>query len=251
MNTQSIESLPLRACVAFAARCARRASSVSEYGEGVRSMLAFAEASAERDLSGIFPPNDPGLTKRTGSGETVVNWAAYAAFMLNAGESSEAAELVNRRSRMPIKRRPRQRAQDVLEATTRAVDATVVAFVRAGIEFDVSYFIRLDLERISQVAEAEGWDDNTLVSPGFFGPFWNNEAYRLYPHLREQDEGSAGGLRLDLEVSEGASEAEIIELVKKMAVEADALHRSYGGHGLKVEFVEVTEDIGVPAESPK
>ncbi|AWM42010.1 hypothetical protein C1280_36820 [Gemmata obscuriglobus] len=55
--------------------------------------------------------------------------------------------------------------------TTRSADyAAMKAAEAAG--FSVTPAIRRDFDHLSQLAEAQRWDDDTPVSPGVFGPLW-------------------------------------------------------------------------------
>lgn len=64
---------------------------------------------------------------------------------------------------------------------------------------------------------------------------------------------SAGDAELivEIDVPEGASADDVLDLVGKLVLHADALHRSFGGHGLKVERLEVHQSTGVTEDVPR
>ena len=53
-------------------------------------------------------------------------------------------------------------------------------------------------------------------------------------------------LLVEIDVPEDASDEDVIALVGELVLHADDLHRTMGGHGLKVERLEVHQDAGVP-----
>jgi two-component system response regulator HydG len=53
---------------------------------------------------------------------------------------------------------------------------------------------------------------------------------------------------LEIEVPDDATDEDVLEGVRELVDAADQLHRAHGGHGLKVESIEVTEEAGIPAE---
>jgi hypothetical protein len=57
-------------------------------------------------------------------------------------------------------------------------------------------------------------------------------------------------LLIEIEVPEYASDAELLAMVRETVWQADELHRQLGGHGLKVESLEVLEGMPVLAGGP-
>lgn len=59
-----------------------------------------------------------------------------------------------------------------LDATADAAGAAAVAILRAAPEPWALQFIRRDFDRVRRLAQANGWTDDTPVSPEAFGPLW-------------------------------------------------------------------------------
>lgn len=58
--------------------------------------------------------------------------------------------------------------------------------------------------------------------------------------LEDDDNRTEAAVVLELDVPAGASDAEILDLVRRCTQTADAEHRNYGGHGLRLNEVKIT-----------
>jgi hypothetical protein len=93
-------------------------------------------------------------------------------------------------------------------------------------------------------AAAGGWTDDTPVPPSFFGP----TDVRIEAHNTE-GLASTRVLEIVLELSSDASDDEIASATAEVVGAADAVHRTHGGHGLRLDTLRVEQPIAaeVPA----
>jgi len=171
-----------------------------------------------------------------------------------------------------------------VNAQSAAINASrVVALIACGLDavFDQAVpcqardaavaAMRWDFELLREAARREGWTNEKRVSQEFFGDLWPYGKTKLSPLperpwtilygppgtgkttiakelVRFYSEGfeNKDELNFSVEVPDGASDTEVVEFVKRLAAQADALHRSYGGNGLKVESLEVFGEAPVP-----
>jgi multidrug efflux pump subunit AcrA (membrane-fusion protein) len=139
-------------------------------------------------------------------------------------------------------------AQAAAYAARAAADAEIAAKAAdTAARADEAGFLRQTLEAIAHDFEllrarvADGTlKEDTPVPPSFFGPLWPEGSP---PWSSEQDE-----IVLEIDVPDTATEEEVLAGIEEVVDAADRLHRAEGGHGLKVEALEVTEEAGVPAE---
>jgi uncharacterized protein YegP (UPF0339 family) len=62
----------------------------------------------------------------------------------------------------------------------------------------------------------------------------------------DPDRNPQGELVVEIEVPEGVSDQEVLEVVGRLSYEADDLHRALGGHGLKIKSVEIHQGTTSP-----
>jgi hypothetical protein len=172
--------------------------------------------------------------------------------------------------------------------TITAVDAARIV-VRAAGGAEVDEIVKLALkvaERASKAAKAagdsyesikaHGEDDLKrllalgLGEPGSLGPpidpsvsgplglLWPGEAppWFTYPTMSQEERARiepAGDAELvvEIDVPEDATDEDVLALVGELVLHADDVHRSLGGHGLKVERLEVHQDAGAPVGGPR
>lgn len=103
-------------------------------------------------------------------------------------------------------------------------------------------FIRHDYEAAVAAAQENEWDDASPMPNDLFGPVWWWEPPSALA-------GDPSELVIQLDVPDGMSDDEVLEMVKKTVLEADALYRAGGGQGLKVAGLEITSGTPVPVEA--
>lgn len=128
---------------------------------------------------------------------------------------------------------------DLQRQLTRAAERHSKAFAR--IEFKAREF---DLLLLGKMAVTEDWDDDTSIPPSFFGSIW---PFGPPAEFHERDSRGAE-ISIELSVPEGMTDSDVLELVKRTVLQADGLHRAYGGHGLRVDVggVEIEREACVP-----
>ena len=109
--------------------------------------------------------------------------------------------------------------------------------------------MRRDYEFVRQAAEAEGWTNETPMAPAFFGPLWPDGAPEGWPAEEETCEGHV--LALEIDIPDDVSDDEAVEAVRELAAAADAVHRKYGGSGLRVRDLEIYGEADVPEPAPR
>jgi hypothetical protein len=107
---------------------------------------------------------------------------------------------------------------------------------------EVILAIRRDIDHLLKLAKENKWNDNTPVGPEVFGPMWPNGAPPNWP-----EEKNSEGCELVFEIiaPDNASDAEIKANALKLVELADEYHRSMGGHGLKIETLEMYGDVPI------
>ncbi len=107
--------------------------------------------------------------------------------------------------------------------------------------------MRQDYELLRRAAQAESWTDDTPVSPDFFGRLWPEGPPQNWPGPERSSDKDEVAVTID--VPEGVSDDDVLALVAGLVVQADAVHRAYGGHGLEVKEgnVEVDREALLPS----
>jgi len=100
-----------------------------------------------------------------------------------------------------------------------------------------------DYGLLGHAALVEGWTDERPVSQQFFGPLWPYGVPADWP--REVPSGDAE-LVIEIHVPDGATDDDVINVVKELADKIDSLDRAYCGRGVKVSSLEVCEEVSVP-----
>lgn len=228
---EEIAKLPHWAQVAFAARCARRMLPMlahawpkvsADHSRAVAKAVSEAEHAASRACAADAGADAAALGAAA---------AARAAAVVDAADAADAAALAALAAVAP-----------------RSAPRAARAAARAAAHDAVSRkAIRVDFDLLALAAAQEAWTDGTPVPPEFFGPLWPNGRPPGWP---SDDEPSSEGAELvcTIDVPEGMSDEEVLELVAGLAAKADAVHRAYGGHGLEIE--EGNVDIEREVECP-
>ncbi len=129
----------------------------------------------------------------------------------------------------------------VMSASLRqAEDAAIGELVRLGLDGEASRQVldeaaAYDAEFFRELRLSTGWDDAAPTPAYLPGPLWPNGVPRNWPVVPAGSHDS--GLIVEIEIPEHASDADVVALASEVAVEADELHRSLGGHGLQVAEV--------------
>jgi len=95
----------------------------------------------------------------------------------------------------------------------------------------------------------EGWTHDTPVPPEFFGPLW--EGPDRPDWAPPESEAGDEGIELTIDVPDDATDEEVLAAVRELAVAADDMYRAYGGSGLQVADVEITDEVTAPVEAPR
>lgn len=232
-DREALARLPRWACVAFAARCARRVQPLYK--------LAWADApDRERHVAAI----DRAIT--------LAESCAGAAADAGAGAAADAvdaraADAANAAARAAGYAAGYAAAADA-DADADAAAAYAAAYAAAG-DAAANAAMQRDVALLAAAAKDEGWTDRTPVPPAFFGPLWPEGVPEGWPAAEEGSENCE--LVFELEVPEDTDDETIYTRAVELADRADALHRAYGGRGLKVKAVEVFDQSrvreGVPS----
>lgn len=182
-SPERLASVPLRALVALAARCARRVQPL--WGD----LDAEKQAQLERAVEiaeGVAGGTRPALDARRPDGVRISDWSAkrpdYAAWRTSSGvaiyalacaccetsqEAAVAATLALRETHFAAG----GDAGDLAEAESRVEDA--FSAPRDSSLRRTALAVRRDLEHIVELAAKQGWGDETPVSPEEFGALWS------------------------------------------------------------------------------
>jgi len=262
LKKDDIARLPKLARVAFAARCARRVQLLHKAGPlngdemsvgSADRAIAISERCGETadaaDYAEIIDTENVGgiyVVAATGAAANAANaaaHAAYAAFYANdpgagnavaAGDDAYAAAY--------------HAAAHAAFSAHRSSDAGFDAITYAATGA-IAQILR-DFELLEAAAEREHWDDDTTVSPAFFGPMWPNGAPDGWPADETRKEDEVSELVVELEVPEGVTDEQLYKIAVRLAKRADKLHRAYGCRGLELRSIDVEEDAHVREGAP-
>ncbi|MBX3322800.1 MAG: hypothetical protein KF757_07395 [Phycisphaeraceae bacterium] len=186
---EELATLPRWACVAFAARCARRVQPLykhfwpdapAKHVEALDKVITLAQASAA----------DPASTSEAelravhaAAHAAAATYSAHAHAADAAASDAAAAHAVAAYSAADAAARAAVAAYSaavaVYAAATRAAAAADAAHSAAHSADTAPYVfahasraIRRDYEQLKAAAKAEQWSDDTPVPPAFFGPLW-------------------------------------------------------------------------------
>lgn len=237
---EEIASLPRTARVAFAARCARRVlplytelfeEATAEQKQAVTQAVEMAEfwsANAEPDR----PPRNVLLHAAHTSRAvfTANSFFAFADAVFAAAAAADAADAAATNHAT---------ATYAAAATYNAAAAAKAVAARAGV-------IRAMWTDFALLTEASGfWTDETPVPPAFFGPLWPEGVPEGWPAENADDLS----MELEIEVPDDATDEEVKAKVREVLSHADGLYRARGYGGLKVDDLEVLEEVSEETEA--
>ena len=263
---EELKKLPRWACVAFAARCARRVqplfndwdreekhiadieAAISAAEEAAATATTHADSAAADDVdSAASIAASIAATASNASNAAASNAANVAASASNAASAAAASNRAAANANAPISNSvtAANAAAYTSYATNAVVDAAAAASRAAdAAESDTATAVAeavtamtRDLELLKEASRQEEWTDDTPVPPEFFGPLWPEGEPEGWPVKEETSEGQE--LVLEFEVPEGMSDEEAMERISALINKADDLHRAHGGRGLRTKGVEV------------
>jgi hypothetical protein len=229
VSLEEISPLPQRAAVAFAARCARRVQPLlklpacSPDREQHTQAVAAAIAVAELVACGGPAENAPYYAEHAEATLGCVHSPTCASVVASAVHAASAAYAIQEAA---------PGTSDVHVARAAAEAAAAVG--PAALDCLLGGMWR-DFEMIRLAAEREGWMDDHPVPPEFFGPLWPEGEPPGWPAETPVPEDA---LILHIEIPDGVSEEELLEMVRQTVDRVDDLHRAYGGHGLRIESIQ-------------
>jgi hypothetical protein len=275
-----LANLPLRAIVAFAARCARRvrplAASLPEDSRvAIDQAITVAEAFARGDKAvgaAVTAGAAVGAARGAeidGVTETAVGAAWAAAQAAEAVQAAKAAEAFGAAADNNFAVQAAEAADQTARCAALAVGNATLAVRSAALAVkaiasvtDRDHAILADIEQIIAFRLGEPGTLGSPIDPseaGPLGPLWpggepawlrklDDEGYKA---LGLDEPADAAELAVEVEVPEDASDEDVLTLVDQLVLHADNLHRSLGGHGLKIEGLEVHQSAGVPEGVPR
>jgi hypothetical protein len=278
-TSEELFQLPRWACVAFAARCAKRVRPLFDLawpdaGERYRravdwaiSVAAGAAASAGHATHAAHAAEAAAHAAHAAAADAASAAPLAASAAAHAADAADAdADLLAAHA-----------AEAAADAATRAATAAATAFyapVCLAIHRDYNLLrqaastaltiggsplaIHQDYNLLRQAAPGRRYQ--THVPQEFFGPLWPDGEPPGWPAQSgtsregggeaETAQGPRGDdeLVLQVQVPEGATDEQVLDFVKQLVDKVDTLDRAYGGHGLQVDSLEATDDALVPEE---
>lgn len=248
MGYDNIESrlnlLPLRANLAFVARCVRRVQPLWDLHQPAKSPIepvisAIEEAATSVHFSSLYEDEiNRALAMQNKEGFPDDVRAAVVECTINALEAFRFIAGLHFNSGM------RQEATGLILKVVQCAEMAVDSFAEARMSAQHFAALVRDLTLLADASQAENWGADTPVSPGFFGPLWPFGVPEGWP-ATEPPSGDVE-LVVELDVPDGVSNAEVVKQVGKLADLTDDLHRAYGGHGLKIKEVTIESEACVP-----
>lgn len=248
LDPDVVEEMPKRARIAFLARCARRISPILDmkrderkYGRAIRSAKKLVE-----QLELVAGTADLSFRLRA-DGKTAKSWWRDIREVIKSGE-----DVVPLTTAIECIERAHAAAYDVSSAgiaqTTGAATIAVQIYGDAVTD-DLQRAQSSDFRLLLVTAKAEQWNDETPVTPEFFGPLWPNGVSSEWIGQERTSENCE--LSITIEIPEGTSDNDVLKYVEELVTKADGLHRAYGGHGLTIDIgnVDIERDAAVPAGS--
>ena len=182
-SSVEVREIPAFARVAFAARCARRVEPLFKaawprapelHMESVRQAIVLAE-SIPRNVSFSF------RSSVVRAGKAAAD-AAKSAAKINGKTAAKAAEAAARAAQTAA--RANVFWDFITASSASSASKAGKAAADAAKEFaDIRNVIRDDFRQLKTATDREGWSNNTLVSPEFFGPMWVGGAPKKWPDL--------------------------------------------------------------------
>ncbi len=257
---KELQRLPWPAIVAFAARCARHVQPLfieaakkhnldPRHAKSVDNAITLAAATAANPAtSGDIFEALHGVRGAADDAAQAANDAYDVRAARAANAANDAADAAYVAAYADDDAQAAQAAYDAAAAAANAAAANaahggnaVIASIRAT---------RRDFELLLAACKPKhkgglGWDHSTPVPPEFFGPLWPWGEPEDWP-VQEDPPENGVGLEIEFEVSAETTDEEIISRAKALARQANAAHRAHGGHGLKVDLIEIEGTTAVP-----
>ncbi len=263
-----LDQLPVFAQVAYAARCARRVlplinlvedSTQSGDAQAADHLIKSAQEMAARrniesqQLYTAMDENDPHATVAFGS-QPKVSFLVHraATCTLNA-----AVAALGHIPHLALAKVNHVVLASVVEASKAARAALLAHSSMLQAERDEAKVFTAaltqledamwwDYDLLAHAHIAERWLTSTGVEPEFFGPLWPDGPPSGWPQKEPTSENTE--LFITVDVPEGVTDEQVLELIAGLAGKADAVHRAYGGHGLEVE--EGNVDVNCQVQRP-
>jgi hypothetical protein len=258
VTEDDLKQLPLRAIVAFVARCARRVQPLyrlpegcprkAEHETGVDLVIQAAERFALGDLAAYDAAYDAARAAVRAADNFILDVAI-----------DEALE-----GELDVVLRAARAAHDVANAAYAtlgyaldarpALDVAHVAHVAARVAARAGDAAYTDYENLLALRLSKFPDLGQAIDPsesGPLGPLWPDGAPKWFARNFGSGTGENGELVVEIEVPDGVSDDEVLSAVERISLAADDLHRSLGGHGLRVKRLEITQEAGVPVGAPR
>jgi len=240
-NESVINALPPFARVAFAARCVERMFGLV----GKRLASDVSIYLGDKGLKGTH-----GVKSTWKSVLDAVKQCALFGHKPEAGLRLALADSIRRaleRFSKEDDKRFREGLRTVGECLTMAVDAAISFNAKyvcaiAGVAVELAEerseeaFEKVDAAqsfdlRLLQSLASE-WNEDTHVSLALFGPLWPEGRPPEWDWW--ESDSKEYELIVAVDVPEGISDQEFLELIAALGGQLDSLHRAYGGHGLKI-----------------
>jgi hypothetical protein len=265
VTEEDLKRLPLRAIVAFAARCARRVRPLyrlptddpgaAEHEHAVERVLKMAESFAAGERSVVAESNDTRAAAARAAGAAGAKYLVLddpsvgATTLTAAALAAASAEAASASAEAAADRIP----ATALEAADRAADAALSAAARATDELTtIRTAVAADYERLIQLRLGNHPDLGDPVDPsesGPLGPLWPDGEPEWFLKGREinvsalssitmsasAEAEQPGKLRIRAIVSEFSPEDEVVEELVGLYRELNAYHIACGGAGLVIE----------------
>ncbi|MEO1009165.1 MAG: hypothetical protein AAFX79_11405 [Planctomycetota bacterium] len=100
-----------------------------------------------------------------------------------------------------------------------------------------------DYELLLAATEAEAWTHGTPVPPAFFGPLWPEGEPEGWPEEAKEERVGDKALDVTIEIPDGVSDAELLELVEQLGGDMERFYRANGGRGLVIGPVEIDSTV--------
>jgi hypothetical protein len=264
-----LETLPLRAIVAFASRCARRVQpltrSLPKSGRGaVEQAIATSEAvSNGRPFTSSATAAATARTAATAVRVAFGNSSSADAADI-AAAAAEAAEIVSDEfdpfgtaaeaaTKAAFATEDAARFAFGNSSAARAASAASAGATSAALLADLNRLLAMNLGKPGSLGQPI--DPSESGPLGKLWPDGEPDWYRNPPtesiEVKSTPKPTGDSeLVIEIEVPEDASDEEILALAGKLVLEADDLHRTLGGHGLMVDRLEVYEGVLEPTGVP-
>ncbi|MEM8495504.1 MAG: hypothetical protein AAF663_08980 [Planctomycetota bacterium] len=239
LTAYDLKGWPRSACVAFAARCARRVQPMfladwpdapAGHTEALETAITLGEQLAAKAVS-------VGAADRAAA-----RAAARAAIAARANATDYKAAAHAAHAAVAA-------ADAARSASAYAYAAARAARVAKAARADVT----TEYTKLKQAIDRGDIDHDTPVSPSFFGPMWPDGVPDGWPDVDPLTgrslETSSKDLKLQVEIDlpDDLSEDEIKQAIVELTLKLNAAHRERGGQGLDVREIRLPQTAGVPA----